>query len=148
MDKIKFPREVRFPKHEWRTLYAMVGINGKKASHLSPETSADVWNEILNNMWDEPVQYKVGDWFWVEPGDFILCHSLETVRIPDTACAFLYSKSSMGRIGLEHAHCLTGDALIDMPRDLSKYPHGVPIAKLAEDGEEFLTWSLGRTSGA
>ena len=101
--------QVRFPKHEWRTLYAMVGINGKKASNLSPETSADVWNEILNNMWDEPVQYKVGDWFWVEPGDFILCHSLETVRIPETACAFLYSKSSMGRIGLEHLHSGFGD---------------------------------------
>lgn len=138
--------EVRFPKHEWRTLYAMVGINGKKASHLSPEDSADVWNEILNNMWDEPVQYEMGDWFWVEPGDFILCHSLETVRIPENLSAALYSKSSMGRIGLEHLHCLAGDTLIDAPRDLSVYPHGIPISELAKRGDEFLTYVFDRAN--
>lgn len=40
----------------------------------------------------------------VYPGQFILCCTLETVRIPDDAAAELFSKSSAGRIGLEHLH--------------------------------------------
>ncbi len=38
------------------------------------------------------------------PGEFILCCTLETVAIPVNACAELFSKSSTGRIGLEHLH--------------------------------------------
>ena len=38
------------------------------------------------------------------PGQFVLCHTLETVRIPSNASAALYSKSSTGRRGLEHLH--------------------------------------------
>ena len=38
------------------------------------------------------------------PGQFILCCTLETVSIPNDASAALYSKSSTGRIGLEHLH--------------------------------------------
>lgn len=38
------------------------------------------------------------------PGAFILCSTLETVAIPRDACAELFSKSSTGRIGLEHLH--------------------------------------------
>lgn len=38
------------------------------------------------------------------PGQFVLCCTLETVRIPTSACAALYSKSSTGRMGLEHLH--------------------------------------------
>ena len=138
--------QIRFPRHEWRVLYEMVGVNGKKASHLPEEEAAALWMEMIDGgaMWDDPINFDIGDWFWIEPQAFVLCHSLETVNIPTNACAFLYSKSSMGRIGLEHAHCLTGDALIDMPRDLSKYPHGVPISELAKDGGEFLTYVFDR----
>lgn len=38
------------------------------------------------------------------PGEFILCCSLETVKLPSDACGILYSKSSTGRLGLEHMH--------------------------------------------
>jgi dCTP deaminase len=38
------------------------------------------------------------------PGEFILCCSLETVRLPVEVCGILYSKSSTGRKGLEHMH--------------------------------------------
>ena len=38
------------------------------------------------------------------PGAFCLCHSLEYVRIPITATGWLFCRSSMGRIGLEHLH--------------------------------------------
>ncbi len=40
----------------------------------------------------------------LQPGQFILCSTLETVAIPADACAELFSKSSTGRIGLEHLH--------------------------------------------
>jgi len=45
----------------------------------------------------------------IAPGQFILCCSLETVRIPVDAVAHLYSKSSTGRKGIEHLHAGLGD---------------------------------------
>lgn len=35
--------------------------------------------------------------------------------------------------------CVTGDTLIDCPRDLEKYPYGIPIKELV--GKEFMTYS-------
>jgi dCTP deaminase len=43
------------------------------------------------------------DGYILEPGEFILAHSMEVLDIPGTASALLRSKSSMGRIGFEHA---------------------------------------------
>lgn len=60
-------------------------------------------------LWGEPVDLLRGESFWIMPGEFILCHSLETVNIPIDACAFLYSKSSTSRKGLEHLHAGYGD---------------------------------------
>lgn len=45
----------------------------------------------------------------IAPGQFILCCSMETVAIPVDAASFLVSKSSMGRIGLEHLHAGLAD---------------------------------------
>lgn len=45
----------------------------------------------------------------LQPGQFILCCSMETVCIPSDAAAFLVSKSSMGRVGLEHLHAGLAD---------------------------------------
>lgn len=67
----------------------------------------------------------------IAPGQFILCCSMETVCIPVDATAFLMSKSSTGRKGLEHLHCIAGDTLIDVPRDVSKYPDGIAVSELA-----------------
>ena len=44
------------------------------------------------------------------PGEFVLCHSLETVTIPTWCMALLFSKSSTGRVGLEHLHAGLGDS--------------------------------------
>ena len=41
---------------------------------------------------------------FMNPGEFVLCCSLETVTIPLHACAQLFSKSSTGRRGIEHLH--------------------------------------------
>lgn len=42
--------------------------------------------------------------------------------------------------------CITGDTLIDMPRDYSKYPMGVPIKKLVGK-KNFLVWSHNEETG-
>lgn len=63
----------------------------------------------LRDGWsDECFMPSQGVELW--PGQFILCCSFETVHIPVDACAFLMSKSSMGRTGLEHLHAGLGDA--------------------------------------
>jgi dCTP deaminase len=51
--------------------------------------------------WMDPIEFEG---YVLGPGDFVLCHSLEYVTIPVTAAGVLYSKSSTGRIGLEHLH--------------------------------------------
>lgn len=45
-----------------------------------------------------------GDGYYdLEPGEFILAHSVEVLDVPAHLSALLRSKSSMGRIGFEHA---------------------------------------------
>ena len=57
----------------------------------------------VNVFWGE--QQEMGpEGIELAPGQFILCCTLETVRIPPDACAQLFSKSSTGRMGLEHLH--------------------------------------------
>lgn len=51
--------------------------------------------------WDTAIEFSS---YWLQPGEFVLCHSAETITMPDNAVAILASKSSMGRIGLEHLH--------------------------------------------
>jgi len=43
------------------------------------------------------------------PGDFVLCHSHEVTAIPTNVVALLFSKSSVGRLGIEHLHAGYGD---------------------------------------
>lgn len=57
-------------------------------------------------LWGDPVQFSVQ---WLLPGKFVLCHSAEWVKIPEYAVSFLFSKSSTGRVGLEHLHAGYGD---------------------------------------
>lgn len=61
-------------------------------------------------LWGEPFEFDV---YWLKPhrmgNNFILCHSLEFVNIPDNMAAILYSKSSTGRRGVEHLHAGYGD---------------------------------------
>jgi glycosyltransferase involved in cell wall biosynthesis len=42
--------------------------------------------------------------------------------------------------------CVTGDTLIDMPRDYMKYPHGVPIKNLVGK-KDLLTWTFNEGNG-
>ena len=88
------------------------------------------------DMWGDEMQMDASG-LLLEPGQFILCCSLETVAIPNDAAAFLVSKSSTGRIGLEHLHCIAGDTLIDVPRDVSLHPDGIAVSELARTETPF-----------
>ncbi len=56
--------------------------------------------------WGDPVEFDV---FWLKSRRFVLCASLEFVNIPLDMATLLFSKSSTGRIGLEHLHAGLGD---------------------------------------
>lgn len=56
--------------------------------------------------WGEP---EVLDTYWLMPGEFVLCHSAEYTKLQRDQIAFLLSKSSWGREGLEHLHAGYGD---------------------------------------
>lgn len=62
--------------------------------------------------WDEPEEFTD---FWLYPKHFILCHSLELVRIPVTVASILVLKSSQGRLGLNHSHSGWGDPGFGLP---------------------------------
>lgn len=59
------------------------------------------------DLWQERETFQR---FTLWPGHLVLCHSAECTNIPVTACAMLLSKSSTGRLGLEHLHAGWGDA--------------------------------------
>ncbi len=73
----------------------------------------------------------------LEPGGAVLLTTHEMVRIPENAVGVLFLRSGAGRRALEHLHCLAGDTMIDVPRDMSVYPRGIAISELAVSGEEF-----------
>ena len=62
--------------------------------------------------WDEARTFEV---FWLYPKRFVLCHSLELVRIPVTVASILVLKSSWGRKGLNHSHSGWGDPGFGLP---------------------------------
>jgi dCTP deaminase len=57
--------------------------------------------EDPDQFWGDFVTFKT---FTLWPGQFVLCHSLEEITIPLDHVGILYSKSSTGRLGLEHLH--------------------------------------------
>jgi len=115
---LRIGNQIREPHEMWRR-FSDIDIQ----HHIDNGTIDDL------PKWGEP---KTFDTFWLFPKRFVLCHSLEFVQIPlDVAC-ILVLKSSWGRKGLNHSHCLAGDTLIDIPRDLSVNPNGIPISDLSE----------------
>lgn len=72
-------------------------------SQLAYETYADMPMRFDMPQWGDE-QHMDANGYELQPGQFILCSTLETVWIPANACAELFSKSSTGRIGLEHLH--------------------------------------------
>ena len=72
-------------------------------SQLAYETYMDMPLRFDMPQWGDAMTMPA-DGIELQPGQFILCCTMETVAIPNDACAALFSKSSTGRIGLEHLH--------------------------------------------
>jgi dCTP deaminase len=87
----------RLPDAIWQTKGTSLAIGAGAEAHVA---TLPTWGE-------ERTMQPAG--FVLYPGQFILCCSMETVAIPNDAIAFLYSKSSTGRRGLEHLHAGLGD---------------------------------------
>ncbi len=87
---LRLGNSIRVPRKTWALLHG--DIVGKKTPPAE--------------LWQEPEAFAK---FTLWPGQLVLCHSLEFTRIPVTACAMLLSKSSTGRLGLEHLHAGWGD---------------------------------------
>lgn len=65
-----------------------------KNPYLDP-TKKDYTNEITTE-----VTVKNGDAFIMQPGDFVLAVTMETVQIPDDLLGRLEGRSSLGRLGI------------------------------------------------
>lgn len=72
-------------------------------SQLAYETYIDMPLKFDIPQWGDE-QYMDADGLYLPPGAFVLCCTLESVAIPRDASAALFSKSSTGRMGLEHLH--------------------------------------------
>lgn len=95
---LRLGNKIRIPCQRWQLLCAHIGAHpddliGKKTP--------------VERLWQEPEEFSK---FTLWPGHLVLCHSVECTDIPATACAMLLSKSSTGRLGLEHLHAGWGDA--------------------------------------
>jgi deoxycytidine triphosphate deaminase len=96
---LRLGNQIRLPAPIWQTL------NGEQMTRM-------ILSGEIRNLphWSEPLDF---DTFWLMPQgkgvSFVLCASLEYVNIPDDSIALLFSKSSTGRIGLEHLHAGYGD---------------------------------------
>lgn len=62
-------------------------------------------------MWEDPhnlqpgalIPHKMDEEGWeVDPGEFVLAHSVESFNLPENVCAFVKLKSSRAREGWEH----------------------------------------------
>lgn len=87
---LRLGNQIRVPRQTWSLLHT--DSVGKKTPAAE--------------LWQEPETFAK---FILWPGHLALCHSDAYTRIPPHACAMLLSKSSTGRLGLEHLHAGWGD---------------------------------------
>jgi deoxycytidine triphosphate deaminase len=88
--------------------------------------------------WGEAKRF---DKFWLFPGEFVLCHSLELVRIPIYVASILVLKSSKGRLGLNHSHSGWGDPGFGLALPQSKTPSNGDASFMVDSGASW-TWEL------
>lgn len=67
---------------------------------FKPSFGAVLANEGMKPDEVETETIPEGSYVWVRPGEFILGHTLETVRFPDDLCGRVEGRSSIGRLGL------------------------------------------------
>lgn len=91
---LRLSGQLREPHPTWRT-----AVTAYEVATYAPRFAQDFSHYPL---WSEDVTEF--DRYILLPGQFVLCSSLEYVRMPENTVGTLYSKSSTGRIGLEHLH--------------------------------------------
>jgi len=89
---LRLGNTLRLPKWYWRN-----PVTRPLAWALSSQDP----KEHPEQFWGAFIEFKT---FTLWPGQFVLCHSLEEITIPLDHVGILYSKSSTGRLGLEHLH--------------------------------------------
>lgn len=89
---LRLGNRIRVPHSRWSNLHLLWDTHPDETKH---------WPK-----WSEPIEFSR---YWMPPGDFVLCHSLEHTTLEPSQVAVLYLKSSLGRIGLEHLHSGFGD---------------------------------------
>lgn len=73
-----------------------------------------------SDLWTEAFDFTE---YVLRPGQCVLCHSFEYIQMPVTAAGFLASKSSTGRLLLEHFHSgwfdpgFQGNATLELKND-------------------------------
>ena len=83
---------------------ALLGINPDNANPHSVDICLG-GHIIVFDQWGQKVeelQLEDGAAFTFRPGHFYLCHTAETVHVPETHTAQLWLKSSTARKGLNH----------------------------------------------
>lgn len=146
-------------------LAVMTGKNWKAGAELTTdfteEISSDLANRILSHMnaWNaggvnikfvrsktSPVVRitRSGDGYWSYIGTDILSipNNQPTMCLQDFT---MNTPESEYRRVVRHetGHCLSGDTLIDCPRDLTKYPLGIPIKELVGKQPYVYAWKDG-----
>lgn len=96
----------------WASFDAYHASVGKRENLYELVASGDQALSYLERLpkWGDEQDLGPNGYVWLYPGDFILSHSLEFVSLPLGTTSFLSSKSSTGRVGLEHLHAGLGDA--------------------------------------
>ena len=91
--------------HDYCNRHALVApFDAANVNPASIDLRLDVSYRVpIADGWSDEITMPEGG-VHLGAGQFILCCTLETVAIPNDACAALFSKSSTGRIGLEHLH--------------------------------------------
>lgn len=60
--------------------------------------------QIIDPFWKKSIEYKtthyVGEYFIIEPHQFVLARTIEHIELPSSICAQVGGKSSLARLGL------------------------------------------------
>lgn len=72
--------------------------------HLGSEYLIEIEQDNVVNVWNEDsypnYEYKKRNYMKIEPGEFLLAHTDEYVRLPPEYVGYLQGRSSVGRLGL------------------------------------------------
>jgi dCTP deaminase len=102
---LRLGNQIRYPRSSWQL--------------KSPTKPIDK-STPASELWTEALEF---DKYVLFPGQCVLCHSAEYIKMPRNAAGMLASKSSTGRLLLEHFHSgffdpsFSGTATLELKND-------------------------------